>query len=130
MPSYRLDHLVLTFQNIERTCLFYQQVLDIPTVTFGEGRKALQLGDQKINLHPAAKPMRPHARYPTAGAADICLITETPLPILIEQLHERGIAILEGPVVRTGAQNPLISLYIRDPDGNLIELANEQPPSK
>ncbi|MEM9002659.1 MAG: VOC family protein [Cyanobacteria bacterium P01_F01_bin.86] len=123
--SYRLDHLVLTVQDVERTCLFYQQNLNIPTVTFGTNRKALQLGAQKINLHPATQPLRPHAQHPLPGSADICLITDTPIPILIARLHTKGVMILEGPVQRTGAQGPLLSIYIRDPDGNLIELANE-----
>ena len=125
--SYRLDHLVLTVQNIERTCQFYQQTLDIPSVTFDTNRKALLLGTQKINLHAASQPLKPHARYPVPGSGDICLITDTPIPIWIERLNERGIAILEGPVQRTGTQHPILSIYIRDPDGNLIELANEQP---
>lgn len=126
MSSYRLDHLVLTVQNIERTSQFYQQVLDIPTVSFGTNRKALLLGSQKINLHPASQPLKPHAHSPVPGSADICLITDIPIPILVERFHEKGIPIIEGPVQRTGAQNPLLSIYIRDPDGNLIELANEQ----
>ncbi|MBE7383435.1 MAG: VOC family protein [Leptolyngbya sp. SIO1E4] len=124
MPSYHLDHLVLTVQDIERTCLFYQQVLDIASVSFGAGRKALQLGQQKINLHTASQPFSPHARHPVPGSADLCLVTETPIPVLIERLHEHGVVILEGPVQRTGAQHTLLSIYIRDPDDNLIELAN------
>ena len=125
MSSYQLDHLVLTVQDVARTCLFYHQVLDIPSVNFGEGRRALQLGQQKINLHQAVRPLYPHAQHPTPGSADLCLITDTPIVVLIEKLHEKGITILEGPVQRTGARSLLLSIYIRDPDGNLIELSNE-----
>lgn len=127
MPNYTLDHLVITVQNIEQTCSFYKAVLGIPSVQFGNGRTALQLATQKINLHPAASPIHPHAQHPTPGSADICLITDTPLAHLIEAFQNQGVAIVAGPVDRIGAASHLSSIYIRDPDGNLVELANRCP---
>ncbi|MEM0981634.1 MAG: VOC family protein [Cyanobacteria bacterium P01_H01_bin.58] len=124
--TYHLDHIVLTVQDIEQTCQFYQQVLNIPSTTFGQGRRALQLGTQKINLHSATQPLSPHAQTPLPGSADLCLITEIPLATLTAHIQQCGIAIEMGPVERTGARRKLQSIYIRDPDGNLIELANEQ----
>lgn len=127
MVFYQLDHVVLTVTDIEATCRFYSQVLQIPVITFDEERKALQLGHQKINLHPAQAPIRPHARHPQPGSTDLCLITERPLTTLIDELQAHQVPILMGPVERTGAQSKLLSIYIRDPDGNLIELANVIP---
>ncbi|MEO1093315.1 MAG: VOC family protein [Cyanobacteria bacterium J06638_28] len=125
--TYHLDHIVLTVQDIEQTCQFYQQVLDIPSVIFGQGHRALQLGAQKINLHSATEPLSPHARTPLPGSADLCLIADIPLATLTAHIQQCGIAIEMGPVERTGACRKLQSIYIGDPDGNLIELANEQP---
>lgn len=132
MTAYRLDHLVLTVRDVDRTCSFYQDLLGIPAITFGAGRRALQLGSQKINLHPAAAPLQPHAQVPTPGAADLCLLTDTPVEQLQAWLSQQGVCVVLGPVRRTGATGPLSSIYIRDPDGNLIELSNsvrEQPAS-
>lgn len=123
---YHLDHIVLTVQDIEQTCQFYQQILGIPCITFGQGRRALQLGTQKINLHSATQPLSPHARTPLPGSADICLVTDVPLAKLTAHIQQCGIEIEMGPVERTGSQKKLQSIYIRDPDGNLVELANEQ----
>ena len=127
MVFYQLDHVVLTVTDIEATCRFYSQVLQISVITFDEERKALQLGHQKINLHPAPAPIRPHAQHPQPGSADLCLITERPLTTVIDELQAHQVPILMGPVERTGAQSKLLSIYIRDPDGNLIELANVIP---
>ena len=120
----RLDHLVLTVQNIERTCAFYERVLGMQTVTFGAGRKALQFGQQKINLHEVGKEFEPKARRPTPGSGDLCFIASDPLARVIEHLRACGVAIEEGPVQRTGALGLMESIYLRDPDGNLIELSN------
>lgn len=120
----RLDHLVLTVQNIERTCAFYERALGMQTVTFGAGRKALQFGQQKINLHEAGKEFDPKARRPTPGSGDLCFIASDPLEQVIEHLRACGVAIEEGPVQRTGALGLMQSIYLRDPDGNLIELSN------
>ncbi len=128
MTTCHLDHLVLTVQDIEQTCEFYRMVLGIPTVHFGDGRRALHLGNQKINLHEAQHPLPPHAQTPLPGTADFCLITTTPLTQLITHLRSQAIPILLGPVERTGAQGPLQSIYLRDPDGNLLEIANGRSP--
>ncbi|MGL4270123.1 MAG: VOC family protein [Plesiomonas sp.] len=120
-----LDHLVLTVQNIERSVDFYQDILGMQAVTFGkEQRTALIFGEQKINLHPAARPIQPCAATPMSGSADLCLLTETPLDEAMRWVHANGVQIEEGPVQRTGATGPLLSFYIRDPDGNLVEIAN------
>ena len=124
MQIERLDHLVLTVRDIDVTCEFYANVLGMETVTFGEGRKALQFGQQKINLHQAGHEFEPKATVPTPGSADLCFITDTPLAAVEGHLRSQGIDILEGPVARTGALGPIQSLYVRDPDGNLIEISN------
>ena len=124
MQIDRLDHLVLTVASIEKTSDFYQKVLGMEVVTFGEGRKALSFGSQKINLHARGKEFEPRAAAPTPGSADICLIASTPLSEVISHLRSCGISILEGPVRRTGATGPIISVYFRDPDSNLIEVSN------
>jgi catechol 2,3-dioxygenase-like lactoylglutathione lyase family enzyme len=123
MTIDRLDHLVLTVRDIEATCAFYTQVLGMREVSFGEDRKALAFGSQKINLHQAGREFEPKAGKPTPGSADLCFVTSTPLPQVIERLRSRGIEIIEGPVQRAGALGPITSIYIRDPDLNLIEIA-------
>ena len=119
-----LDHLVLTVADIDRSCRFYNQVLGMEVINFHGHRKALRFGRQKINLHPAGGEYPPMATYPTPGSADLCLITATPLDAVMAELRDRDIDIIDGPVQRTGATGPLLSVYIRDPDGNLIEIAN------
>lgn len=119
-----LDHLVLTVSDIAVTCEFYQRVLQCEVITFGDNRKALKCGEQKINLHRSGAEFQPCARQPTAGSADLCFITETPIDELIAHLKESGVVIEEGPVERAGARGPILSVYIRDPDENLIELSN------
>lgn len=119
-----IDHLVLTVADIEATCAFYQHVLGMDIIVFGEGRKALAFGDQKINLHRSGAEFEPKALRPTPGSADLCLLTATPLGAVVAHLKAIGVAIVEGPVPRTGATGPILSVYIRDPDGNLIEVAN------
>lgn len=120
----RLDHFVLTVADIEATCAFYEKALGMTVVTFGSGRKALTFGRQKINLHQAGSEFEPKALRPTAGSGDFCLITDTPLAAVIAHLRGCGIAIEDGPVPRTGATGPLTSVYLRDPDANLIEISN------
>ena len=110
--------------DIAATCEFYSRVLGMRVMTFGDGRKALHFGQQKINLHERGKEFDPKAMHPTPGSGDICFITEVPLPQVMEHIRSCGVEILEGPVRRTGAMGPLESIYIRDPDGNLIELSN------
>ncbi len=119
-----LDHLVLTVQNIEATCAFYTRLMGMRVVTFGGGRKALQFGLQKINLHEVGKEFEPKASRPTPGSADLCFITRTPLSEVIALIHAFGVEIEVGPVQRMGARGYMTSVYIRDPDRNLIEVAN------
>lgn len=123
MPLLRLDHLVLTVRDLEATVRFYTEVLGMERETFGEGRTALRFGEQKINLHVAGREIEPKAARPTPGSADLCFITEQPLDVVREHLRERGVPVEIGPVARVGALGPLQSLYLRDPDGNLIEVA-------
>lgn len=119
----RIDHFVLTVRDIDRTCDFYSRVLGMQVVTFGQGRKALSFGRQKINLHQAGREFEPKAANPMPGAADFCLITEQPLESVRAHLESCGVAIEEGPVARTGATGPITSFYLRDPDSNLVEIA-------
>lgn len=118
-----LDHLVLTVADIARSCDFYQRVLGMEVVTFKGGRKALSFGQQKINLHAHGREFEPKALAPTPGSADLCFIAATPLHELIAELAALNVPIEEGPVERTGATGPIRSVYIRDPDHNLIELS-------
>ena len=124
MQIDRIDHFVLTVASIEATCEFYARVLGMQVVTFGQGRKALAFGRQKFNLHQAGKEFEPKAEVPTAGSADFCLITTTPLDEVVAHLGACGVPVLEGPVTRTGATGAIRSVYIRDPDRNLVEISN------
>jgi catechol 2,3-dioxygenase-like lactoylglutathione lyase family enzyme len=117
-----LDHLVLTVQDVDATVAFYER-LGMARVIFGEGRQAVSFGAQKINLHGAGAEIEPHARCPTPGSADICLLVEGPIEEVERDLREAGVPVELGPVDRTGANGPIRSLYIRDPDGNLVELS-------
>jgi catechol 2,3-dioxygenase-like lactoylglutathione lyase family enzyme len=119
-----LDHLVLTVADIPATCDFYVRTLGMRAVTFGENRVALAFGAQKINLHQAGQEFEPKAARPTPGAADLCLLTRTPLPEVQAHLAAVGVPVVAGPVPRTGATGPIESVYVRDPDGNLIEIAS------
>lgn len=119
-----LDHLVLTVADVDATCAYYERVLGMQTIIFGAGRKALTFGMQKINLHQYRHELEPKAERPTPGSGDLCLITSIPLAAVIEHLHACNVAILEGPVPRTGARGPIMSVYFRDPDLNLIEVSN------
>ncbi|ENW06456.1 VOC family protein [Acinetobacter beijerinckii] len=124
MKVSHLDHLVLTVADIEISCQFYQSALNFEVITFGENRKALKFGNQKINLHQVGKEFEPKALHPTAGSADLCFIAETPLEEVIAYLQTQNIDIIEGPIERTGAMGKILSIYLRDPDQNLIEIAN------
>ena len=120
----RLDHLVLTVASIDATVNFYTRVLGMEEIIFKETRKALRFGQQKINLHQAGKEFEPKARHPTPGSADICLITDADLDLVMKHLADSQVEIEEGPVMRTGALGPIRSVYFRDPDLNLIEVSN------
>ena len=123
MQIDRLDHLVLTVQDMSASIAFYSQVLGMQAVTFGEGRNALVFGQQKINLHPAACPIAPHAAHPVPGSADLCFIAQGDIHELLAHLQNCGVALEAGPVPRTGAAGPITSVYFRDPDGNLLEVS-------
>ena len=124
MTLEKLDHLVLPVSDIDAIATFYTTYLGMEKRLFGDGRVALHFGDQKINLHPAGWDYEPKARVSTAGSADLCFIVSERVESLQTKLLHLGVEIIEGPVVRTGATGPLRSIYIRDPDGNLIELSN------
>ena len=126
MKVERIDHVVLTVADIDRTIAFYQRALGMRAVTFGEGRRALAVGDQKLNLHQAGREFVPHAKAPEPGSVDICFTTTTPLDEVVSHLRSLGLAIESGPVTKTGARAALRSIYLRDPDGNLVEIANEE----
>ncbi len=120
----RLDHLVLTVRDVEATCRFYETVLGMRREEFGAGRIALHFGRQKINVHPDPSPVEIVAKDPRPGTADLCFVTETSIEAAAAHLESLGIDIEMGPIERTGAQGTLNSIYCRDPDGNLIEIAN------
>jgi catechol 2,3-dioxygenase-like lactoylglutathione lyase family enzyme len=124
MKIARLDHLVLTVASIPRTCDFYTKVLGMEVVTFGEGRTALRYGQQKINLHAADAIPGLVADRPTPGSGDLCFITETPIAEVVGHLNACGVPIIAGPGPRAGAIGPIQSVYIRDPDQNLVEISN------
>jgi|GEM_PF-301904 len=119
-----IDHFVLTVKDIDTTCAFYERVLGMKTAIFGENRKALTFGTQKINLHQRGKEFEPKAKNPIPGAADFCLITSIPISDVVAHLSSCGVRVLEGPVQKIGARGPMVSVYFRDPDQNLIEVSN------
>lgn len=118
-----IDHIVMTVKNINATCRFYQW-LGMEIITFNNDRRALKFGDQKINLHEYGYEFEPHALNPIPGSVDICLISNTQLEEVITMLKQNNVLIEQGPLERTGAQGKIRSIYIRDPDGNLIEISN------
>jgi len=121
----RIDHVVLTVADVERTIAFYERALGMTAISFGDGRRALAFGDQKLNLHQAGREFEPKARRPTPGAIDLCFTSDVPVGEVADHLRDLGIAIELGPVDKTGARAQLRSIYFRDPDGNLIEVSNE-----
>ncbi len=126
MRITHIDHIVLTVRDIARTVQFYEAVLGMVKEKFGNGRIALKFGNQKINLHLYHHELEPKAEHPLPGSEDLCLITETELEEAMKHVKSKGVTILSGPVKRTGALGPIISFYFRDPDKNLIEVANYQ----
>jgi catechol 2,3-dioxygenase-like lactoylglutathione lyase family enzyme len=119
-----LDHFVLTVKDIKTTCAFYSSVLGMEIVKLGSGRTALSFGPQRINLHQQGNEFEPKAQQPTPGSADLCFITPVPLAEVLNHLSSCKVAVIEGPVQRTGAAGPILSVYFRDPDMNLIEVSN------
>lgn len=120
----RLDHVVLTVRDIVETCDFYEGILGMTRRTYGPGRVALHFGRHKINLHPHPSPIDPKAAVPAPGSADLCIVASTPIEQVIAHLNAQGVDIEVGPVERMGALGPMRSIYIRDPNGNLIEVSN------
>ena len=118
-----IDHIVLTVKDIDTTCAFYVRVLGMSVIAFGGGRRALSFGTQKINLHQCGREFEPKAKKPTLGSADLCFVTSMSVSDVVEHLRGCGVELLEGPVQRTGAIGPIMSVYFRDPDGNLIEVS-------
>jgi catechol 2,3-dioxygenase-like lactoylglutathione lyase family enzyme len=118
-----LDHLVLTTYDPQACIRFYTEVLGMTLERFGEGRQALKFGQQKINLHVRGREFEPKAHLPVPGALDLCFIASVPLTEVVERLNAHQWPIIEGPVMRTGATGPIRSVYVRDPDLNLIEIS-------
>ncbi|MCA1298674.1 VOC family protein [Stappia indica] len=125
MRIMALDHIVLTVTDMDAAVRFYCEVLGMEEVVFGGGRRALRFGSQKINLHPPGHDYAPVAERPAPGSADLCFLVAS-LDAAIAALEAAGVGIEEGPVSRTGALSPLRSIYIRDPEGNLVELSEPQ----
>ena len=118
-----LDHLVITTAHLERCIDFYTRVLGMQLEEFAGGRLALKFGNQKFNIHIRGKEFEPKATTPLPGALDFCLIAALPLDEVIDRLGKAGVPIIEGPVAKTGAVYALRSVYVRDPDGNLVEIS-------
>ncbi len=123
MRVSRLDHLVLTVASLEVTLDFYSRVLGMQVRAFDGGRLALRFGDQKLNLHEAGHEFEPKARRAVPGSADLCFVVDGDLEAWVAHLAAEGVPLVDGPVPRTGALGPMTSLYVRDPDGNLVELS-------
>ena len=119
-----IDHFVLTCADVDATIDFYTRVLGMTAETFAGRRRALSFGNQKINLHQAGAEFEPRARVATAGSGDFCLLSDVPVAEVARHLATEGVTIIEGPVAKTGAAGALLSIYFRDPDGNLVEVSN------
>ncbi|WP_032732987.1 VOC family protein [Klebsiella variicola] len=119
----KLDHLVLTCRSIDQCMDFYTRILGMEAIMFSNSRRALLFGNQKINIHEYGKEIEPKAHLPVPGSLDLCFIVNKSIPEVLSHLKGHNIDVLEGPVTRTGAKGEIISVYIRDPDLNLIELA-------
>lgn len=119
-----IDHLVLTVADVERSVDFYTDVLGATAETFDDGRRAVSFGEQKLNLHPADDVYAPHAASPEPGSEDFCLVVDDPIEAVRERLRDRGVDVVHGPVEKVGARGGIESVYVRDPDGNLVELAH------
>ncbi|MES9852919.1 MAG: VOC family protein [Candidatus Thiodiazotropha sp. L084R] len=109
---------------MQKSCDFYTQILGMQLIEFAGNRKALKFGSQKINLHEYRKEFEPKAAEPTPGSADLCFLTTTPLDEVEAHLKQNSVEIIQGPIERTGANEPILSIYLRDPDNNLIEISN------
>jgi catechol 2,3-dioxygenase-like lactoylglutathione lyase family enzyme len=126
MKIDKIDHLVLTVRDIDASCAFYTRILGMHEISFGQGRRAVAFGDQKINFHQVGEELEPKALRPTPGSGDLCFTTGRSMEKIMAHLRICGAEIIEGPVRRTGAGGSMTSVYIRDPDQNLIEVATYQ----
>ncbi|MGV9861498.1 VOC family protein [Rhodococcus koreensis] len=126
MHIAHIDHFVLTVADIDTTVEFYSTVLGMSEHRYGDDRRALLFGRSKINLHQQPSEVTPNARHAQPGSADVCLIVEESIDAVVRELSDRGIPVEVGPVQRHGARGLMTSVYIRDPDGNLIELSEYQ----
>ena len=124
MQIDRIDHLVLTVADISRSVEFYEHALGMQKIEFAGGRIALAFGRHKINLHQQGAEFKPNAQNAVPGSADLCFVVDTPVEEALVELREKGIDVIEGPVERSGATGSIVSIYLRDPDGNLLELSN------
>ena len=124
MQVLRIDHLVLTVADIERSVEFYRRVLGMRRIEFAGGRVALQFGAHKINLHQSGAEFEPKAQQVMPGSADLCFVVDTPIVEAIALIRDQGVDIIDGPVERSGANGAIVSAYLRDPDGNLLEVSN------
>jgi len=120
-----LDHLVLTTIDVEACKDFYTRIMGMRVETFGEGRIAFHFGEQKINVHVRGHEIEPKAHLPVSGSLDLCFIASEPLEEVIAHFGKQGWPIKDGPVPRTGATGPILSIYVRDPDLNLIEISEK-----
>jgi len=118
-----IDHIVLTTRDKEGCIRFYTEILGMKLEKFSENRLALKFGEQKINLHEWGREFEPRAHVAAPGTLDLCFIAAVPLAKVIQRLNEKKIPILEGPVAKTGAMGPMQSVYVRDPDLNLVEIS-------
>ncbi len=123
MKIDRIDHIVLTCASVEKTIEFYTKVLGMQAVTFAGGRRGLEFGRQKFNLHQQGAEFSPRAHLAKPGTIDLCLIASVPLPRVVEHLKTCGVPVEQGPVAKTGATGSITSVYIRDPDKNLVEIS-------
>lgn len=122
MNIRNIDHLTLTVSDLERSLRWYHEVLDLPIITFDDGRKGVKLGKQKLNFQVTDNPYLPVAKHPTVGAADFAIIATDPLANILAHLTNYAVEIVDGPIPKQGAQGPMTSVYVRDPDENLIEI--------
>ncbi|WP_261810297.1 VOC family protein [Levilactobacillus humaensis] len=122
MNIRNIDHLTLTVSDLERSLRWYHEVLDLPIITFDDGRKGVKLGKQKLNFQVTDAPHLPIAKHPTVGAADFAIIATDPLANILAHLTNYAVEIVDGPIPKQGAQGPMTSVYVRDPDENLIEI--------
>jgi catechol 2,3-dioxygenase-like lactoylglutathione lyase family enzyme len=124
-----VDHIVLTTADLERCLDFYTRVLSMSVERYGAGRIALRFGAHKFNVHPPGFDAGIKARVPTPGSLDLCFLADRPLEEVIAHLQICKVPIEEGPCLRTGARFQIRSVYIRDPDGNLIEISEQASPA-